>query len=155
VELRGAADQFTALSRRLKQAANKDLNRELTRALNRSVLPLKRALPESARATLPRRGGLADRVAASKIGLRRSDNAKGNGIRLVARNQYQLGQMDRGIVRHPVFKRKGEERRRTVWMAQRITPGWFSGPAEELAPLARRECAAALDRIKAQLDASL
>jgi hypothetical protein len=149
------ADQLSRLTRALKEAGNRGLQRELTRGLNRAVLPLKRSLPESARAVLPRRGGLNERVATSlKTGLRRSDNRFGNGVRLVVKSAKlrELNRLDQGSVRHPVFQRPNQSRRDATWVVQAITPGWFTGPAEELAPQARVEAKAAIDAVAAQID---
>jgi hypothetical protein len=120
-----------AIARELR-GMDRAMKRRFTRKLSLAVEPLRRDLPASALAMLPRRGGLAERVSKAKIRV----NRKASGaVRVTASQQYQIQRMDDpGVVRHPVFKRKGEEGRRTVWLTQRIQPKWFTRPAEALRP---------------------
>jgi hypothetical protein len=151
VDIKGA-EQLASLSRQLKAAGDKALARELTKAISKAVAPLKSELPASARSHLPKRGGLAERVAASKVGFSRRTSGQAVGLRVQAKNAYHLAQMDAGFVRHPVFKRKGEEGRRVVWQTQRITPGWFSKPTEAAGPRIRAEVQAAMDVVAKQIE---
>ncbi len=52
-------ERFGKLSKDLRAAGDKDLRKELYRGLQRATKPLKDAAKENARATLPRKGGLA------------------------------------------------------------------------------------------------
>lgn len=144
-----ADNDLKSLARRLRQAGRKDLTRELNKGVADAVKPLRAELPASARSHLPRRGGLAARVAGAKIRVTR----KPNGVVLTAVQQYQIRPMDDpGVIRHPVFKRKGEEGRHTVWMAQKIRPGWFSDPANRTRALAAKNLEAALNNVARKLD---
>jgi hypothetical protein len=136
VEVRGA-DQLARLSKQLKEAGNKDLQRELSRAINQALKPLKTDLQASARTTLPRRGGLAARVAASKFRTRRSRQ----GLRLQAVSGDSIQRIDKGAVRHPVFGNRG------VWVIQRVTAGWWTGPVEAAAPKVRQELELAMRQV--------
>jgi hypothetical protein len=136
VEVRGA-DQLARLSKQLKEAGNKDLQRELSRAIAQALKPLKADLQESARTTLPRRGGLGERIARSKFRTRRNRQ----GLRLQAVSQDSIRKIDRGFVRHPVFGN------REVWRGQRVAMGWWSKPVEAAAPKVRRELEQAMDRV--------
>jgi hypothetical protein len=149
------ADEFARLSRQLKEAGQKGLQREFTQAISRSVKPLKAELPASARTHLPRRGGLAERVAGSRIGFTRRTSGRGVGLRVQAKNAYHLAQMDKGFVRHPVFKRRGEESRSFVWVTQRVIPGWFTDPTDAAAPRIRREVLRAMDDVARKINAGL
>lgn len=136
-----AGDDLKDLQRRLKEAGERGLSRELNKSLNTAVKPLKMELPKSARRVLPSRGGLAERIAKSKISIRK----KPNGLVLVAKNDYQLAKMDNpGVIRKPVFPRRSRlqrvtgrnkgraklqtNRKKWAWESQRIKPGWFSEP---------------------------
>jgi hypothetical protein len=136
------ADQLRRLARQLKEAGDRTLARELNKAIRKAVEPLKAELPDSARDTLPSRGGLAERVAQSKIGISR----RKQGLRLVAKNKYQLKRMDKGSVRHPVFGNT------EVWALQFITPGWFTRRAEEHREAIQDEVVAAMDSVASQIE---
>jgi hypothetical protein len=147
------AEQLARLSRQLKEAGDKGLQRELTKAISQAVKPLKSELPASARSHLPRRGGLAERVAASKVGFSRRTKGNTVGLRVQAKNAYHLAQMDKGHVRHPVFKRKEERNRSAVRVTQKVDPGWFTDPTEAAAPRIRREVQQAMDTVAKKIKA--
>lgn len=137
LEVRGA-DQLVRLSERLK-SADKTIQREFTSALNRTTKPLKSAAKESARQKLPQRGGLAEKVANSRFSTRRSTRGRTVGIRLTAAGLRGLKSIDDGTVRHPTFGNRSE------WVAQSVTPGWFTEPMEKSAPLVRQQIVAAMN----------
>lgn len=144
VQIEGA-EQLGRLAKRLKDAGDKGLQRELYAAIARAMKPLRARLPDSARSTLPRRGGLGELVAKSQFRTVRRSGARTAGVRLQAKNpNLQLRKIDDGKVRHPVFAREGRPR---VWVVQPVTPGWFTKPAEEDAPLARAEIEHAMQDI--------
>ena len=126
VEVEGA-DQLARLAKALKEAGNKDLQRELSKALNRAMKPLKADIKQSALDNLPKRGGYAAAIAASRLATRRPNNAKGTGLRIIGRNKYSLYHADQGVIRHGDGK------------DQPITPGWWTKPTEAIAPDVRRE----------------
>lgn len=136
IEVRGA-EQLADLSRRLKAAGDKDLQRELSKGIAKALQPLRRELPRSARAKLPRRGGLADDVAASKLRTTRRTTGRAVGLRLTATNPDNIRRIDKGEVRHKTYGH-------LPWVRQRVTPGWFTDPAEAAGPAARREVEAAM-----------
>jgi hypothetical protein len=104
VEIKGA-DQLAALSKRLKELGDKDLSREFSRAITAATKPLVQDLRQSARETLPKRGGLNERVAKSQIRTQRRASSRTQGVRVVAKNPYVLARLDQGHVRHRVFGR--------------------------------------------------
>lgn len=144
IEVQGA-EQLAHLSKRLKEAADKGLQRELSKALRDATAPVKGAARESALATLPRHGGLNVRVANSKFSTRR----RPDGLRVSAQNAYALKQLDEGVSRHPVFGHRDR------WVVERVNPGWWSKPVERLAPEARAEIIKAMDRIAAKIGQKL
>lgn len=143
-EIRGA-EELAALAKRLRQAGDKDLQRKLYAAINRSTKPLKAELPGSARRTLPRRGGLAERVAKSKYKTQRRTTGRAIGIRVTATNRMEIARMDRGVLRHKTFGH-------LPWETQRVPPGWFTRPADAAAPAARAELDAAMKDITQELN---
>src|SRR6266702_320867 len=118
VTTRGA-DKLTRLGRALKDAGDKDLQRELRRAMQRGGKPLK----DAAR--------------------------KGASVRIVGRSGYDLQGMDEGEIRHPVFGdphvRVLAGRRKWKWVSQEVKPGWFSDAEEAAAPKVRDELVKAVD----------
>jgi hypothetical protein len=150
VEVRGA-EQLAALAKRLKDAGEKDLRRDLMTALTKSTEQLrKRSLPASARRTLPRKGGLNELVARSKMTSTRRTSGRQAGLRVVARNpNLQLRKLDEGQVRHPVFARGGRPR---VWVRQSVRPGWFTIPTETAAPGIRAEVEQAMTTTAARIE---
>jgi hypothetical protein len=145
IEIRGA-EQLAALAKSLKQAGDKELQRELAKAVNSATKPIKDAAKQSALRTLPKRGGLNKRVANSKFTTRRRAGARIAGVRVEVKSDDALGMLDKGTVRHPVHGN------RDVWVTQRVTPGWWTDPTEALAPQARRDLEAAMRAIAAKIE---
>jgi hypothetical protein len=145
IEVDGA-EKLAQVARRLKDAGDKDLQRQLYAALNRAMKPVRAATQRSLVDILPKGGGLsAAKSRQVKFRTSRRTGARQAGIRLVAKGG-QLGRMDRqGQFRHPVFGHG-------PWVTQRITPGWFTQPAEAAAPQARQEILQALDDVARELD---
>jgi hypothetical protein len=141
IEIRGA-NQLADLSRALRQAGDKDLQKELGRAVNAAVRPLKDDLKASARSRLPHSGGLAEQIAKSSFVTRRRAGQRVAGVRVVGRSKFSLYHLDRGEVRH---RKKGEPP--AAWTVQRIRPGWWTDPTENAAPEIRAELVKAMDDI--------
>jgi hypothetical protein len=149
VEVHGA-EELAALSRRLKAAGDKGLQRELSKGIAKAMEPLKRELPASARSHLPRRGGLGNLVAQSKVRTSRRNSGRAVGLRLQAANpNLQLRKLDDGELKHPVFRRAG---RPVVWVTQPVRPGWFTDPTQAAAPVVRAQVQAAMSAVAAQID---
>lgn len=140
VEARGA-EQFARLSKQLKEAGRKDLQKELNRAIFRATKPFKADVKHSLADNLPQHGGLAKRAAATKLTTRRRTSATAAGVRVVGRGSLSLYHLDRGQVRH----RKGGDI--AAGKVQSITPGVWTVPAEATAPQVRREIEQAMDRV--------
>lgn len=141
-------DDLVKLGRRLKEAGDKELRRELFKAMNRSTRPLKLAARSSAVATLPRRGGLNEWVA-KNVRISSSNRLTGRnpGVRIRAsRKGSDIAAMDRGRLRHPVFGN------RKVWVSQSIRPGWFTAPMVAGVGVAKREIVAAVEDVARRLE---
>lgn len=143
VEIRGA-EQFDRLARRLREAGDKDLRRELYAALNRSTKPVRGQVKANARAILPQRGGAARLVARSSV-TTRGKAGKHPSVRIVAKNGINLYAVNRGILRHPLFGR------RKHWYTTPVQPGWFTDPIERAKPHIQRELIEAMHDIAVKI----
>ena len=143
VETRGA-EQMRRVARALREAGDKEMRAELYRGLNRAVKPLRQDAKLSAARVLPQRGGLALRVARTRITTRRR-TGRNPGLSLVALPNAVKDprRIDRGMVRHPVFGRGS--------VLQQVEPGWFSEPMRKGAPRVRRELVVALTMMERKL----
>lgn len=153
-EIRGV-DQFAALSKRLKEVADKDLGREFSRGISAATRPVIRGLRQAALDTLPSRGGLAERVSKTKIRAQRRNSSRSAGVRIVARDPYYIDRLDQGRLRHPVFADADKERKSWRWVNQRVKPGWWTRPAELAAESTRVRLEHAMKAIQAKLDRPL
>lgn len=136
------AHQLAAVSRALKQHGDKALTSEMTRGITRSVKPLKRDVKAHARSSLPKRGGLAKRVARTSLPHRTRKTGSRAGVRIEAKANAvnDPGRIDRGRIKHPVFG-KGP------WVLQDVTPGWFTKPLKDGAPVVRKELIKVMDDV--------
>lgn len=130
---------------RLK-AADVELWKATRRNLIVAVTPARPAIRSSARANLPRRGGLNEWVAKSSITTSVLTGPRTAGVRLrVRKGGHDLYDLDKGgVVRHPVYGN------RNVWVSQQVAPGFASKVVERMRPqieaaalLAMREAATA------------
>jgi hypothetical protein len=145
------ANQLRALARDLKEAGGpaRGLRRELLAAMRLAGKPLVDAAKESARAHLPRKGGLNTWVAdGSKIAVRNRVAATNTvGMRIVAtKGNHDLEDMDTGSIRHPVFGH------RTTWVSQDVYQGWFTKPLNAALPMVQAEVLMAMDIIGRRIE---
>lgn len=145
---RTGAEQMRAISLELK-GWNRKLSREFSKAMRKSVEPVKTAMKAHALEILPHRGGLARRT--SETAFRISNTAR--GVRLVGRAKEirQLVDLDLGKTRHPVFLRDGMDRRRVPWVRQQVRPGWATTPWEANKPAVQSEMIKAADDMAAKI----
>ena len=136
-EIRGAQD-LTVLAKRLKDAGRNDLRKELLRGVRESGADAVLAIRDSALESLPRRGGLAAKVAAEKATMRASYGS--GGARVSLRRKRGRG-LNAGRLRHPVF---GD---RKTWVGQPVNSGWFDDPIRDAAPDIRRKIEAVVKRV--------
>lgn len=126
------------LAARLRAAADGGLSRELATGLDRSTQRLDMAVRDSALEHLPRRGGLNELVASSRIATEKITPLR---LRIVAKGVSQLGLINRGFVNHPTYGRR-------PWRFQEIpkAAGWFTRPIRKNAGRTRRELERAMAR---------
>lgn len=135
ISVRGSED-LEALARRLKDAGETELRKELLRGIRASNKATILKIRESALANLPRRGGLAELVAKSQIGTRASLSGSKVGVRIRGLNKSVRGlnSMNAGAIRHPVFADGEKSRDEWTWVNQRVTPWFFTKPIEHDLP---------------------
>jgi len=151
VQTRGA-DKLARVSAALRAAGDKDLQRELRRAMSRTTKPLRKAARDGALQILPHRGGLDEHVAATaRIATRVTANSSGARLRITGTSRDNLRRMDEdGLVAHPVFGN------RKKWVIERVRPGWFTNPLTLAAQGAvPKEIDAALDDVARKLQAKI
>lgn len=142
-EVRGV-DDFRRLAAKLK-TADKPLRLKLGRELRAAMKPTVEAIRESASRELPKAGGLAKEVAASKIGVAIRKTGNDPSVRVQAKSRHAIGAMNRGRLRHPTF---GHD----PWVTQAIKPNWWTDPTKKAAPAARAAAQRALDELAKELD---
>lgn len=95
--------------------------RAVSKALRVSSEPMKEEVREAARSTLPRKGGLNDLIASSRITTRTSLRGGNPSVKLTGKlSGHDLRAIDRGRLAHPVFGNKG------VWVTQSVPPGFWT-----------------------------
>lgn len=132
VEVRGSR-QLAALAARLKAEGRGDLRRELLRRIRSASKPALQDIPQSAYRTLPRRGGLAERVGKQAYSLRSRLAGASASVSITGRGMKELLDINRGRLRHPLFGNRDH------WFGQQVEPGFFEDPIERRAPQIRRE----------------
>lgn len=131
------AEDFLALSKRLKATGQLELRKELNKGLRRAARPLIPKARSAARTTLPQRGGLATLIGGRpmRVSVRTGSTP---GVSIVAAKTDP--RIDAGRVYHPVFGRR-------PGVVQRIRPGFFSETLQREAPAVRDDLLAVLDDI--------
>lgn len=155
LEFRGT-NQFVALSKALKDAGEKGLQRELNKGLRESARPFAAAVRRNALEMLPKRGGLNERVADQVVPkVRKSNSKRAQGIRLGATGREgmkAIRNLDRGKLRHPVYADGGKSRDEWTWVDQAVEPGFWSKAAEEVQPEVAKRAQEALDTVSRKID---
>src|SRR4030095_15711994 len=145
IQIRGA-EEFGVLSKRLKEAGDKGLTKELRAGLQRAAKPAKDAIRPSLARKMPHRGGLAGEMASTRLSLR-ATGGRNPRVRIVANAPHDLRKMDQGLLSHP------GRRDRNHWYTQEIRSGASSEPIEDRAPLMREEMGQAMRKVAAQIEA--
>lgn len=151
------AEEFAALGRRLRDAGEGGLRRDLYAGLKDAVRPalaeVRRGLPDH----MPAR--YAEVLGASlKFATSRRETADSTGVRVIATargnrgHPRKLPRLEAGILGHPVFgMRKG--RRWKVWVDQtsHVQEGFFAAPLLHAAPQMRDAILAAMHTTAAKI----
>ena len=142
--------RLAALQKRMKDAGDKGLTRELSKGMKAAAEPIA-AAERSAAQSLPASGskstGLRAAIA-SAVSIRYSRSKRNPGVRVyVPARKMPQGQgrlprlMNKGAWRHPVYGNKNN------WVEQKSDRGWWDDTAKKELPRVRRELAAAIERV--------
>ena len=145
------ADEFGILARRLKEAGDKELRKELYAGINRAVKPLRADVKAAAGDYLPKRGGYADLIASElKVSSRKRAVGQNPAIYLLGKaGKRDVSSVNRGRLRHPLF---GNRRH---WYNTRVTPGFWTKTLAADAPMVRVELVEAIRRVARKIEAGL
>lgn len=144
--LEGGAAEFRALAQRLKDAGEKGLRRELTKAIRDAVKPLKQEIldPEHLKPYMPDNYVPTLLRDLKVTTFSRAGLDAGVSVRVEARtprgNYRQVVKLQEGSIRHPVF---GD---REDWKTQYrgMRPGFFSNAVQDHGPQIRDGVVAAM-----------
>lgn len=143
VRIQGA-EKLAVVGKQLRATGNKDIRKEMYRGLRRAAKPLAADARENARRTLPKAGGLNERVARSKFRVSVRAAGRNPGVRITAAGLD--ARLDtQGRTRHPLFGN------REWWYEQKVKPHWFEIPMRAGAPKVRRELEQVVDEIAKKL----
>jgi hypothetical protein len=145
VEVRGGRN-LTRIARDLAEVGNKGLKNELLRGIRAAT---KTAIPDvrtAAEVKLPKRGGLAERVAGQKFGTRTSLRAKTASVRITGQGMKELRDIDQGRLRKPLFGNRDH------WYGQAVDPGFFSATLEKKGPEVRRQIEQVMRAVKIKIE---
>lgn len=136
------AEQLAEVAKLLKQTGDKDLRKELFRGFNRATKPLKEAAKDAARRELPKRGGLNEWAASSRMATRTRTSGQNVGVRIVSTKKgHDLRSLNRGRLRHPLFGN------RRFWFNQPVKTWWFDDAMKGKAGAVRKELVVVLDDV--------
>ncbi len=147
IEMSLEGDGLKALQRKIKQMPNsRTLTRELNKGLREGAKHLPAAAQQAARESLPRRGGLNERVAGHPVKLVVSSSQSSAGIKVrfkgVSSRKEQAG-----LLRHPVFADASRPKSEWVWKPQQVKPEWFTAAMRAKAPDVRPALLKAMERV--------
>lgn len=123
----------------LNELGDKDLRRDVYAAFRKVAAPLGHDVIKYGAVRMPKRGGFAAVVAAAKFGQSNATTGRSPGVALSFRTRpsHDLKAVDAGILRHPVFPRRGEMK--PPWAVTRVPARAFSTPFEAGRPRVARE----------------
>lgn len=149
------AHQLASIARQLREAGDKGLQRELYAGLNRAVKPLRAAVKEAAAEAIGDKHGYGAQVARGmRVSSTRRMGGRNPSLRITARRgDTPLTRLDRGELRHPTFGRWKTKGGASLAATTRIRGGWWETAMRSHAPDVRREIAAAITHVRAQLRA--
>lgn len=138
------ATELEHVARHLALAGDTGLRKELQDAVTRATRTVPEAIRGGLDAHLPNRYA-GDLSADLRITVSKRYGQRDPGITVTATTRgakrRKLRRLNRGILEHPLWGNRDH------WYAQAVTPGWFTGPAEQAGERARAEIEMAMDRV--------
>jgi hypothetical protein len=130
------SEQFSRIKAKLKEA-DRELRLGFLGRVRAILAPLKVQISESALQKLPKKGGLAERIAKSKYSVRNRPTS----VTLQTINPYQIQSIDNGRIRHPVFGHMDR------WVPEPVSAGFWTDPTEKFKPIVEIAIRAEMDII--------
>jgi hypothetical protein len=138
-------DQLRKVVAQVRAEADKGLGKELSKALERAMVPVRQAIEVSAGEVMPKRGGYAG-ILTRSLKHRRTTRASSRdaSVRLTSSakgkvENRDLPSLNAGALRHPVFGR------RKTWTVTAIRAGFHDRAVEKAGPGAEDEVLKVLD----------
>ena len=148
ISVRGA-DDLADLGRALRESGDRELRRELFRALNRATKEPKAAAKKELSSVLP--SGSRIHFAGLRLNTRTRVSGRWPGVRVQSgKSNHDWAALNRGRLRHPLFGRRGPGQ----WFNTSIEPGWFSRPMGAAVDQMRGEILTAIDDVRRRVAAS-
>lgn len=146
------SDKLAFLGRQLRAEGSKGLGKEMGRALRGTMGPLRAEIRAEASDVMPESGGYRGvfvpslryrtqiSTSSTRARVTHKTHADGKGER------RDVGSLNRGVLRHPVFGR-----RRRAWATTTIRAGFWSRPTDRLMPQISARMGQVLDDFIARL----
>lgn len=139
------ANQFGALAKRLKDAGDKELKKELYSAISRAAKPVAADVKANVPNYMPK-GYQATLSGSLRISTTKRASARDPGITIRARAKGKsepryVGPLDNGELRHPVYGN------RNVWRVTTVKPGFFTAEVQKHADNVRNEISTAMQLV--------
>lgn len=152
IQVRGL-EEFKRLAVVMKAEGNPitgDVRKSLLAELRAAGKPVTVAIRSAYASEMPRRGGLASRLAGARVATRTRLAGKSAGTQIVATVPgWDLDAIEGGIIRHPVFGNRAN------WVSQNV-PSEVAGKAFlAMYPEMERAVDAAIDRVIAEVEAKV
>ncbi len=136
------------------QAKLKDIDKKVARALRKRIReaagPIGRLVLEQGASKMPKRGGLAAYLGASKVAV--SMRSTGADVWLGNKKKSQVSLLNRGLLRHPVWARADRTRKQWGWSTQEVPAEAFTDALANLPPEATRRLNAVMNDIMKELE---
>jgi hypothetical protein len=170
-DVSAAARQLDEIAKRLKAAGDRDLKNELLAGIRKTTKPEIPKIRDSAREKLPKRGGLAELIATSKIGTRTRLTGNSVGVQIRGTGKHDLKELNAGRLHHPVFVKNrsgllhrktgrgktgnalgGTDRKDWKWVTQKVPSGFFDEPIQKDKPELQRGIESVLSAIAKKIE---
>jgi len=146
----GAAE-FAALSRRLKDAGEDGLRRELYKAIRRAAEPITREIKDDAHLHSYMPGRYADVLAEDiAVSTFQRGSIRSPGVTITARGRLKkrkVVRLNEGFLTHPLFG----DRERWFTQTDGMKPGFFNDPCDHSGPQVRDAVLAAMHDVASKV----
>lgn len=154
-------DRLRKVAAQIREAGDKGLGREMSAALRKAAEPIKAEIRKSAESTMPVSGGYSALLSKSlRWRLQVRSGARIANVTLTttadgAKEKRDLGRLESGELRHPVFGRsrklRSGKRKSNPWATTKIRPGFHKRGTDKAGDAAEKEMGAVLDDLAARL----